>query len=191
MRHIKTLCVYLEFPMKKTFNGVLVVEGSNDASYISSFVDAIIVTTNGYEIPKSELDFLTHLPGDKNIYILTDSDEAGNTIRKRLNESLPSATNLYVDFNKCNKNNKHGVAECEKEELLKVLENHLIEQENNGNLSLNDLYSTGLDDKKKRDYIAKKLHLGKCNNKILLKRINYLGITTKELEVALKDYGNQ
>ncbi len=190
MLHTKTLCVYLKFPMKKTFNGVLVVEGSNDASYISSFVDAIIVTTNGYEIPKAELDFLSNLPKDKNVFILTDSDEAGNKIRERLNQLIPTATNLYVEIDKCNKRNKHGVAECDKEELLKVLENHLIKHRNNGVLTLNDLYSIGLDDKNKRDYLSQKLHLGKCNNKTLLKRINYLGISLEEIKATLKDYGN-
>lgn len=176
--------------MKKTFNGVLVVEGSNDASYISSFMDAVIVTTNGYEIPELELDFLTHLPKDKNIYILTDSDEAGNRIRERLNQLIPTATNIFVDIDKCNKRNKHGVAECDKEELLKVLEKHLIEPKNSGLLSLNDIYSIGLDNKNKRDYVSLKLHLGKCNNKTLLKRINYLEITLEEIKTTLKDYGN-
>ena len=176
--------------MKKTFNGVLVVEGNNDASYISSFVDAIIVTTNGYEMPKEELDFLTNLPNEIQIYILTDSDDAGNQIRKRLNTLLPTAHNLTVDIAKCNKNNKHGVAECEKEELLKTLDKYLIEEENNEKISLKDLYFVGLDDKKKRDYIAKELHLGKCNNKTLLKRINYLGITLGEIQNNLKRYGD-
>lgn len=189
-QHIKTLCVYLRLVMKKTFNGVLVVEGSNDASYISSFVNAIIVTTNGYEIPKEELDFLIHLPKENQIYILTDSDDAGNQIRKRLNMLLPTAQNLTVDLAKCNKNNKHGVAECDKEELLKVLDKYLIEAGRNEKISLKDLYSVGLDDKNKRNYVAKELHLGECNNKTLLKRINYLGITLEEIQNKLKHYGN-
>lgn len=173
--------------MKKVFNGVLVVEGSNDASYISSFVDAVIVTTNGYDIPSQELEFLVNLPKDKKIYILTDPDDAGENIRRRLKEQLPSATDLSVDIAKCNKNNKHGVAECDKEELLKVLEPYLIDNQKSGVLTLNDLYLIGLDDKKKRDYLSEQLHLGKCNNKTLLKRINYLGIGIE----TLKKYGNQ
>ena len=68
--------------MKKTINDVLVVEGTGDASYISTFVEALIIATNGYEIPEEELDFLRHLPKGKKAIILTDSDEAGYKIRK-------------------------------------------------------------------------------------------------------------
>ena len=172
--------------MKQLFNGVLVLEGSNDASYISSFMEVITVITNGYDIPKEEMDFLINLPDDKQIYLLTDSDSAGKQIRDKLHNLLPKVHDLYVDINRCNKNNKHGVAECDKEELLKVLSPYLINQEKKDNIAIVDLYKLGIDNKAKRDFIAKELHLGKCNNKILLKRINYLGIQLKELE----KYGN-
>ena len=177
--------------MKKVFNGVLILEGSNDASYVSSLVDVITVITNGYEIPKEELDFLINLPKEKQIYILTDSDKAGKQIRNRLNTLLPGAVDIYVDINKCNKNNKHGVAECEKEELLNTLSKYLVDEQNKGELTTKDLYLIGLDDKNKRDYVAKQMHLGKCNNKVFLKRINYLNIDIKQIQKSLENYGNK
>ena len=80
--------------MKKTINDVLVVEGTGDASYISTFVEALIIATNGYEIPEEELDFLRHLPQGKKAIILTDSDEAGYKIRKVLNDKLDNLENI-------------------------------------------------------------------------------------------------
>ena len=44
--------------MKLFFDGIIVVEGKNDASYLSSFVDTIFAITNGYEIPQKEIEFL-------------------------------------------------------------------------------------------------------------------------------------
>ena len=181
---------YSELNMKKIINDAIVVEGLGDASYISSFIEAMIVVTNGYEIPKEEIDFLNHLPTDKRILILTDSDVAGNEIRKRLNKEIKNTTNIYVDLSKCNKNNKHGVAECDREELIKVLSPYVVGKNDIGELTTNDLVKAGVDSKDKRDFVARMLHLGKCNNKTLIKRINYLKIHKNDIEKILKQYGN-
>ena len=43
---------------KKYIPGVIVVEGSHDASKISNLYESVFVVTNGYEIPKEEINFL-------------------------------------------------------------------------------------------------------------------------------------
>ena len=177
--------------MKAIINDVLVVEGKGDASRVSTYVDALIVTTNGYDIPKEELDFLNHLPKDKRILILTDSDKAGEEIRMRLNALLKNYENITVDISKCNKNNKHGVAECEKEELLKVLTPYFGKPKKTNLVTSSDLIQLGIDNKEKREYIAKELHLGICNNKTLLKRINYLEKDLQNLANLMDKYGDQ
>ena len=48
------------------FDGIIVVEGKSDVSYLSSFIDALYITTNGYEIPDEEIDFLKHYSKQKN-----------------------------------------------------------------------------------------------------------------------------
>lgn len=191
MLYIKTAVVYLESKMKATINDVLVVEGKADASRISTYVDTLIVTTNGYDIPEEELDFLNHLPNGKRILILTDSDSAGQEIRKRLNKLLNHYENITVDISKCNKNNKHGVAECEKEELLKVLQPYFGEPTSQEPITSSALIYLGIDTKDKREYIARELHLGTCNNKTFLKRMNYLQIKPQTLTQLIKQYGNQ
>ena len=189
MRHLIMPVAYL-ISMKKTINGVLVVEGTNDASYISSLYDGLIVVTNGYEIPNEEIDFLNHLPENTNIYILTDSDEAGKQIRERLNNKVKNSKNITVDISKCNKNGKHGVAECDKEELIKVLDAYICDKCAFGNLTTNDLLELGVDNKEKRFYLSKELHIGKCNNKTLLKRLNYLNIKETRIREVMESYGN-
>ena len=189
MRHLTMPVAYL-ISMKKTINGVLVVEGSNDASYISSLYDGLFVITNGYEIPKEEIDFLNHLPKETNVYILTDSDDAGKQIRERLNKVLNNSKNITVDISKCNKNSKHGVAECDKDELIKVLDEYACDKHTYGNITTNDLLELGIDNKEKRAFLSKELHLGKCNNKTLLKRINYLNIKETRIREVMESYGN-
>ena len=189
MRHIITPVAYLT-SMKKTINGVLVVEGHNDVSYISSLYEGIFVVTNGYQIPNEEIDFLNHLPENTNIYILTDSDEAGKQIRNKLDDLVKNKTHIVLDITKCNKNGKHGVAECEKDELIKVLDQYTGEASLNNNLTTSDLLSLGIDNKMKREYLCQMLHLGVCNNKTLLKRINYLKIKETRIREVMEKYGN-
>ena len=59
-----------------------------------------------------------------------------------------------------------------------------------GNLTPADFNELGLsggaESKKKRDIVAKKLHLGFGNAKTLLQRANALGITKEQLEEALQ-----
>ena len=52
MSFIKTPANYLMLMNKYYFNGVIVVEGKSDVSYLSSFIDSLYFTTNGYDIYK-------------------------------------------------------------------------------------------------------------------------------------------
>lgn len=177
--------------MKLFFDGIIVVEGKNDASYLSSFVDTVFVITNGYEIPQKEIEFLNNsVKHNKQIVVLTDSDEAGYLIREKLNKLVPESTNKFVDLSLCNKKDKHGVAECEKNELLRVLSSFCMEKPfNKGNLSLNNLEDLHIK-KEEREYVCSKLSLGICNSKTFLKRLNFLGISKDELKGAINSYGN-
>ena len=169
------------------FDGIIVVEGKSDEAFLSSFIEALYVTTNGYDLPKDEVEFLKHYAGSKKISVLTDSDEAGKTIRKRINEYSFPHIDVEVDIKHCNKNNKHGVAECDKNEIINVLKEHLgCEKTLIGNISTKDLIDANVSDKQARDYLAEKLHLGKCNNKQLLRRLNFLRITKEQINEVMR-----
>ena len=107
------------------FDGVIVVEGTGDSSYLSSFICAEYVVLNGYDMPEDIIDYLKHIKNRK-ILVMTDPDEAGVSIEKRLRETGLKYETRVVDSRMCNKHGKHGVAECKKEEILRVLDSDLI-----------------------------------------------------------------
>lgn len=177
--------------MKPKLDCVLVVEGTQDAALISSLYDVCIVTTNGYECPKAEIDFLNRASRLYPIVILTDSDEAGESIRDKLT-SINNSQHVRVDPSKCDRRNKHGVAECDIYEIKRVLSrfSHQKTQNLSQNIELNDLANIGLD-KAKREYVATKLSLGKCNSKTFIKRVNLVGITLDNIKDVLSEYDNR
>lgn len=177
--------------MKKIIDGIIVVEGTGDSSYLSSFIDALFIETNGFDIKAGDLEFLENC--NKKIIVLTDSDIAGEQIRERLLKKLPNAINIRVNSNKCNKRGKHGVAECEKEEILNVLKEHFInEKKNKETITLNDLISISNSQKEIKTTISNLFHLGTTNNKEMLKRLNVLSITKETIEKELSSvYGNK
>ena len=172
--------------MKKCLSGILVVEGKEDASYLSNYIDSEIVTVQGYEIPATTIEYLKN----KKVIILTDPDEAGKKIRERLNESIRAAINVEIDIKKCTRGTKNGVAECEINEIMQKLEPYFVEKVCKTPIfGISDLYNLGIiDNKELRTHICEKLALGSCNNKQLLKRLNLCNIQLDELNKIVEEY---
>ena len=170
--------------MKIYLDGILVVEGKEDASYLSNYIASEIVTTNGFEIPKGTITYLK----DKKVIVLTDPDEAGKRIREKLNKLLPNSINVEVDIKKCVRNTKNGVAECDIEEVLTKLKPYSVNQKDSeSDISLTDLYNLGLmNNKDLRDCVCEKLKLGKCNAKTLYKRLLNNNIKLEQLYEIIK-----
>ena len=171
-------------------DGIIVVEGKSDVSFLSSFINAEFVTTNGSEISKETIDYLKESIKNKDIYVLTDPDSPGERIRKILNENISGLKHCFINKENSIKKGKVGVAESTKEEILNALSNAVSVNDNNiGSLTLNDLVTIGLCGDKyseeKRNEIAKDLNLGHCNAKTFLKRLNYRGISIEELKSRL------
>ena len=74
--------------MKMHLNGVLVVEGKEDASYLSNYISSEIVVVNGYELDAKTIAYLQ----GKKVIALLDPDDAGKTIRNKLNNLYFSDT---------------------------------------------------------------------------------------------------
>ena len=170
--------------MKIYLDGILVVEGKEDISYLSNYISSEIVTTNGFEIPKETVSYLK----DKKVIVLTDPDEAGKRIREKLNELLPNSINVEVDIKKCVRNTKNGVAECDIDEVLTQLKQYSIDQKDiESDISLTDLYNLGLmNNKDLRESVCKKLNLGKCNAKTMYKRLLNNNIKLEQLREIIK-----
>lgn len=76
----------------------IVVEGTYDKIKLSSLVDTLIITTNGFRVFKDrqKLEFIREIARKTGIIVLTDSDSAGFIIRN------------YVKQGICEENIKHA-----------------------------------------------------------------------------------
>ncbi len=171
--------------MKYICNEIIVVEGKGDVSYLSSFIDAEFVSTNGYDIKDDVVEYLNAASKRKNIIVLTDSDEAGDKIRENLNKKLLKHIDIKISLSCCNKHNKHGVAECEKSEVVHKLKDFFS---NEKKVNSTDLDATNLKliiNKNSKEKLIKSFKTGVCNTKTLIKRLQTLGISQNEIENVL------
>lgn len=78
----------------------IIVEGKYDKIKISSLIDAVIITTNGYGIfkDKEKLSLIRYYAEKTGIIILTDSDSSGFRIRGYLKGAIHkgSVKNVYI-----------------------------------------------------------------------------------------------
>ena len=171
--------------MKIYLDGILVVEGKEDASYLSNYISSEIVVTNGFELSKETISYLK----DKKVIVLTDPDEAGLKIRESLNKQLPNAINVEVDINKCDRGAKNGVAECQIDEVLSKLHKYVKEDNKiESNIKMSDLYNLGLvNNKELRNKVSQKLNLGVCNAKTLYKRLATNNVSLERLCAIIKE----
>ena len=174
--------------MKKYLNAILVVEGKEDASYLSNYIGSEIVVVNGFELSKETISYLK----DKIVIALLDPDEAGQKIRQTINQKLNNVINVEVDIHQCTRGIKNGVAECQICEVLHNLEPYFVDEKvSDATINNKDLYDLGiLENKALREYICKELNLGKCNNKQFVKRIALNKIELSTLKKIAENYKN-
>lgn len=177
----------------KHYDAIIVVEGTTDKAFLSAFIDAEFVLTNGSDVPQRTIDYLKEALKTRDIIVLTDPDSPGKRIRDILDQQIPDLKHAYVEKAKCIKHHKVGVAESNQTEVLRALD-CIIPSKNapkKGNLTANDLFELGLiggnDSSKLREKVELKLNLGHTNGKSLLQRANALGLTRKDLERAVHE----
>ena len=175
--------------MKYYIDKIIVVEGKEDVSYLSSFIEAEYVSLNVYDIPNEEIEYLNEAQKHKEILVLTDPDEAGRNIEKRLREKLVKATYLNIDIHQWNRGKKDGVAEAIKEEILRVLKPYILDKksEKSGVLQ-GKINKLDLNDKELREYICTKYKLGKCNLKKIIYRLETLEISDEEVKKTINEF---
>lgn len=76
----------------------IIVEGKYDKIKLSSILDAVIITTNGYGIfkDKEKLSLIRYYAEKTGIIILTDSDSSGFKIRGYLKGAIPKGIIKHV-----------------------------------------------------------------------------------------------
>lgn len=164
--------------MKYIIDALIIIEGNNDESYLSSFIDSFYFVINGYDVSEDKILFLKEVEKHRPIILLLDPDEAGKEIRNKLHKYLINYTDVEVNILKCNKNNKHGIKECEKEELINVLKPYFVERLSSGDITYNDLYKLN---KEYIEILRNKYHIMKVNNKKMVKYLNCLNVRKENL----------
>lgn len=173
--------------MKLYLDGILVVEGKEDASYLSNYIDSEIVVVNGFEMADETIKYLS----GKRVIALLDPDEAGQKIRKTLNTKLDDVINVEIDITKCVRGIKNGVAECSIEEIVAKLQTYSVKNPAKlQRIQKSDLFESGLinGDSALRNFVCRKLNLGKCNGKALYKRLNANNISIEQLTQVVEEY---
>lgn len=157
----------------------VIVEGKYDKIKLSSIIDAVIITTNGFSVIKNKekLDIIRFYAANKGIIILTDSDRAGFKIRNFIKGAVKNGkiTNVYIPdiFGKekrkavPSKEGKLGVEGIDKDILIKAFEKAGITSSESNELldsvTKIDLYEAGLtggeNSSDKRSMLLKELGL--------------------------------
>lgn len=171
---------------------LLVVEGKTDLIFLKSFLDADIVITNGSEVSHETLEFIKEANKRQGVIILTDPDYPGLRIRNIVSDYIGPCKHAYIEKSKAIKGKKVGIAETKKEDIIEALENVVSYDCNKEkNITECDLYELGLfgkdDSKIKREKVCDYFHLGWCNAKTFLKRVNMFGLTLNDIKDVMND----
>ena len=187
MLFIKTHVAYLKSMNKINIDGVLVVEGKDDVSYLSSFINALFFITNGYDLSEEKIDFLSRAAKVNKVIIYTDPDEAGETIRNRIKSQINPVFEAKSEKIIRKSYKKFGVAELQKEEVIKSLSPYVtsietthIDYELSTTISLSDNPS------KTKDMIIKKYGLIRGSNKSLENQLNILRVSLEDFKETMR-----
>ena len=177
--------------MKKTLDAILVVEGKTDVAFLSNYIDAEFVITNGSDVPPKTIEYLKEASKNREIIVLTDPDFPGKKIRDTLDKEIPDLKHCFIDKEHAIKHNKVGVAEAEIDVVIEALNHLFVSKKQEGSLKMSDLSELGLtgnnDSQELRNSVSSELHLGYTNAKTLLKRLNSMNISKEELKRIVKN----
>jgi len=122
-----------------------VVEGKNDAKRLHEIDKTMeVFVTGGMHFSHKEIDYLKACVVKYDIVLLLDPDGAGERIRKRLIQEIPSAGNVFVPLDKARGVRKIGVEHVDLEVLKTLLGNPVKYDVSRETWTLKDLYKYGL-----------------------------------------------
>ena len=167
---------------------IIVCEGKNDKNKLERiFKDSLIITTNGSEISKDTINTIKELSNNNKIVLCLDPDGPGERIRRIIMECVPTCLNVYANKKQAISHNhkKVGIEHMKDEDIIEMFENIYVPTYK-GNLRFGDLYNLGLMESKiLREKLCNNLHIGYCNGKQLLKRLNMLEIDIEKVKENL------
>ncbi|BCR22037.1 ribonuclease M5 [Borrelia sp. HM] len=175
----------------KQIKEIIVVEGKNDAKRIKELFKCTIVETGGLYLKQETINILKKAIETNGIIIFTDSDKAGNLIRKNILKKVGCSNQDKIKHAHL-KNIDKEVEMSSKLEIISIIKEigTFYNEQHKESLSLNDLIELGIigkHSKHKREQIQKQLKLGSGNNKKFLERLNYFNIKREEIEKIISN----
>lgn len=169
---------------------LIVVEGKNDEYKMKENYECDVFITDGYNITIEKLKFLKQAQKERGLILFLDPDVVGNKIRKKINDYIPNCKNAFLDQANAKTEKKIGIEHASNEDIKLALQNLITFTDCEETITKQFLLSLNLTGNttatKRRNKLAKKLHLGKCNFKTLHKRLNMITITEQEIIAILE-----
>ena len=171
---------------KINIDGVLIVEGKEDVSYLSSFLNALFFTTNGYDVNKEKIEFLKLASTTNKLIIFSDSDDAGESIRNKLKSEINGVFEAKCQQNYRKNYKKKGIAESTKESIVDALKEFVSDTPIElYNYDLSTLVSLSTDPEKSKRLIINKYRLIEGNLKSIQNQLNILRVKPHEIREFL------
>ncbi|NWN96279.1 MAG: hypothetical protein HLX45_01720 [Bacillus sp. (in: Bacteria)] len=84
--------------MEEDVEKVMILEGKSDKKKVQEVINESveIICTNG-TIGLSKLDELIDMLYDKEVFVIFDVDDSGDTSRKQFKREFPEAKHIYID----------------------------------------------------------------------------------------------
>ncbi len=170
---------------------VIVVEGRADVAAVKRAVQAEVITTDGYAFGKAVITRVRNAQKRCGVIILTDPDNAGESIRRRLHEAVPGCKHARIARQSCDKQGNIGVENASVEAIREALGRaHIDTREPSTEFDVLDMRDYGLtgcpEASDRRRHLGEALHLGFTNAKQLLARLNHYHISREEVESILE-----
>jgi ribonuclease M5 len=171
---------------------IYVVEGKHDADKIRKIISgAICVVTNGTHITEDTIKLIKEYQKNYEIVLVLDPDFPGEKIRKIITNEIGACKHIYVDKNIAISKNKKkvGIEHISKNNLSSILENHIHQEYDRGNMTITDLFELGLTgnekSKENRMIVGNYFHIGYANAKEMLRRLNAFHISNEQIRKVL------
>ena len=128
----------------KIVKEIIIVEGKHDVAFLSTFLHAQYIITDGTSLPDTTKKQIIELSKDHDFIILTDPDYPGTFIRNELLKIIPNAKIGYIRKHETRKKNTIGVENATKEEILHALDNLISYEEYDQKVTQQDLFDLKL-----------------------------------------------
>ncbi len=166
---------------------VVVVEGKTDTNHLKRLFNVDTIETNGSALNSCTLNLIKKAAKTRGVILFLDPDYTGNLIRKKISQHLDKFDEAFIIKDSW-KTKKIGVNEASDVEIINALKNVIkFTKQDIQTITCQQYNKLNINTYNKRNKICKMYNIPYCNNKQLLKRLNMLKITYKELKEKINE----